>query len=51
MANEIEIRRTFQVLNFGAGVQSTALYLMFKDGAIRHEDVPVQLDAAIFADV
>lgn len=51
MSEEVKIRRTFQVLNFGAGVQSTALYLMFRDGVIQHDGVPVQLDAAIFADV
>jgi hypothetical protein len=33
------------VLNLGAGVQSTALYLMFMRG-----EIPVKLDAAIFAD-
>lgn len=35
----------FNVLSLGAGVQSTALYLMFQRG-----EMPVKLDAAIFAD-
>jgi hypothetical protein len=33
------------VLNLGAGVQSTALYLMFKNG-----NITPQIEAAIFAD-
>ena len=37
--------KTYHVLNLGAGVQSTALYLMFMQRKI---DIP--LDAAIFAD-
>jgi hypothetical protein len=36
---------TYHVLNLGAGVQSTALYLMFMQGILKP-----QLDAAIFAD-
>lgn len=35
----------FNVLSLGAGVQSTALYLMFARG-----EMPMKLDAAIFAD-
>jgi len=37
--------RELHILNLGAGVQSTALYLMFMRG-----DLPMKLDAAIFAD-
>lgn len=37
--------RTYHVLSLGAGVQSTALYLMFQRG-----EMSVTLDAAIFAD-
>lgn len=37
--------RELNVLSLGAGVQSTALYLMFMRG-----DIPIKLDAAIFAD-
>ena len=37
--------RTYRILNLGAGVQSTTLYLMFRAGLI----VP-QIDVAIFAD-
>jgi len=37
--------REYNVLSLGAGVQSTALYLKFQRG-----EMPVQLDAAIFAD-
>lgn len=36
---------TYHVLSLGAGIQSTALYLKFHRG-----EMPVQLDAAIFAD-
>jgi len=38
-------QKTYHVLNLGAGVQSTALYLMFLRG-----DLKPQIDAAIFAD-
>lgn len=37
--------RKIHVLNLGAGVQSTTLYLMFLRG-----EIPITLDAAIFAD-
>jgi len=37
--------RQFHILNLGAGVQSTALYLMFMRGEIKP-----QIDYAIFAD-
>lgn len=37
--------RHFHILNLGAGVQSTTLYLMFLRG-----EIPIKLDAAIFAD-
>lgn len=37
--------KQFHILSLGAGVQSTALYLMFMEGII-----PVTLDAAVFAD-
>lgn len=39
------LQRCFNVLSLGAGVQSTALYLLFHRG-----EIPVKLDAAIFAD-
>jgi hypothetical protein len=39
------MKRIVNVLSLGAGVQSTALYLKFARG-----EMPVQLDAAIFAD-
>lgn len=44
--------RDVHVLNLGAGVQSTTLYLMFMAKQIRDEDtgIPVPLDCAIFAD-
>jgi hypothetical protein len=42
--------KEFHVLNLGAGVQSTALYLMFSEGMIRFNGERVALDAAIFAD-
>ena len=41
----METTKTFHVLNLGAGVQSTALYLMFAKG-----DFPEKLDYAVFAD-
>jgi len=42
---------THHILNLGAGVQSTALYLMFCERMILGEDgLPVELRAAIFAD-
>lgn len=37
--------REVHILNLGAGVQSTALYLLFHRG-----EIPTRLDAAIFAD-
>lgn len=37
--------KSYHVLSLGAGVQSTALYLMFVRG-----EMPIKLDAAIFAD-
>ena len=39
------MKRIFNVLSLGAGVQSTALYLKFARG-----EMPIKLDAAIFAD-
>ena len=41
----MENSRTYHVLNLGAGVQSTALYLMFLNG-----EIDQRLDFAIFAD-
>lgn len=38
-------QREYHILNLGAGVQSTALYLMFMRG-----EITPQIDAAIFAD-
>jgi len=40
-----DIKREYHVLNLGAGVQSTTLYLMFMRGILTP-----QIDAAIFAD-
>jgi hypothetical protein len=43
--------KTYHILNLGAGVQSTALSLMFDAGEIKDADGnPVQLTAAYFAD-
>jgi hypothetical protein len=43
--------KTYHVLNLGAGVQSTALALMFDEGEIKDVDGnPVQLTCAYFAD-
>ena len=41
----MESTKTYHILNLGAGVQSTALYLMFVNGEMDH-----QLDYAAFAD-
>ena len=41
----MESNKTYNILNLGAGVQSTALYLMFLNG-----EIEVPLDYAIFAD-
>jgi hypothetical protein len=41
----VESSKTYHILNLGAGVQSTALYLMFLNGEV--ED---KLDYAVFAD-
>ena len=41
----MESTKNFHILNLGAGVQSTALYLMFLNG-----DFPERLDYAVFAD-
>jgi hypothetical protein len=38
--------REYHVLNLGAGVQSTAIYLMILDG-----ELDIKLDAAVFSDV
>ena len=45
-----EIDRTKHILNLGAGVQSTTLYLLFLDRLIKRDGEPIILDAAIFAD-
>lgn len=48
--------REIHVLNLGAGVQSTTLYLMFMQGMVFHPKVgedatlPIKLDYAVFAD-
>jgi hypothetical protein len=43
--------KTYHILNLGAGVQSTALYLMFMRGEVKDaQGEPIQLDAAIFGD-
>ena len=43
--------KTYHILNLGAGVQSTALYLMFMRREVKDADgQPIQLDAAIFGD-
>jgi hypothetical protein len=43
--------KTYHILNLGAGVQSTALYLMFMRGEIQDDDGnAIQLDGAIFGD-
>jgi hypothetical protein len=41
----VETAKTYQILNLGAGVQSTALYLMFLDG-----EFDETIDHAVFAD-
>jgi hypothetical protein len=41
----VELTKTYHILNLGAGVQSTALYLMFLQGGFDQK-----LDYAIFAD-
>ena len=41
----MESTKTYHILNQGAGVQSTALYLMFLDG-----EMDEKLDYAVFAD-
>lgn len=48
---QLEKTRVFHVLNLGAGVQSTYLYLLFQAGKVLGPDgVPVVLDCAIFSD-
>jgi len=43
--------KTYHILNLGAGVQSTALYLMFMRGEVTGDDGnAIQLDGAIFGD-
>jgi hypothetical protein len=43
--------KTYHILNLGAGVQSTALYLMFMRGEVKDvQGEPIKLDAAIFGD-
>jgi hypothetical protein len=46
MTNE----RHIHVLNLGAGVQSTTLYLMAGEGRLLYQGQPVVFDCAIFAD-
>lgn len=47
MGDEGKMSREFHILNLGAGVQSTTVYLMANEAAIHGSDV---LDFAIFAD-
>lgn len=43
--------REFHVLHLGAGVQSTSIYLMSRDGELTNEDGrAIEFDAAVFAD-
>lgn len=42
--------REFHILNFGCGVQSTAIALMVQDGDIRIPTANGKFDAAVFAD-
>ena len=42
--------RNYHILSLGAGVQSTALYLMLSGGGMVTDGKPARLDAAIFAD-
>ena len=44
------MKSEYHVLNLGAGVQSTALYLMFMESRVEYNGRQVKLDAAVFAD-
>ena len=47
----VQPQRILRILNLGAGVQSTALFLMFSEESIFDENGdPIHIDAAIFAD-